>query len=126
MASHIDSQARHIPGVSEKMLGQQLRHLERDGLITRMVHAEVPPKVEYVLTPWGLSLCPALDGLLEWVERHCGVRPSNVGAATRSVSLDTGSQHLIDDDHLPRSDRAASPSRLTLGVLGCRHSSPLL
>ena len=62
--------ARHIPGVSEKMLGQQLRDLERDGIIKRMVHAEVPPKVEYALTPWGLSLCPALDGLLEWFERR--------------------------------------------------------
>ena len=61
---------RHIPEVSEKMLGQQLRHLERDGIIGRTVHAEVPPRVEYALTPWGLSLCPALDGFLEWLERR--------------------------------------------------------
>ena len=62
--------ARHIPAVSEKMLGQQLRLLERDGILERTVHAEVPPKVEYTLTPWGLSLCPALDGLLAWLERR--------------------------------------------------------
>ena len=57
---------RAIPKVSQKMLAQQLRELERDGLIEREVHAEVPPRVEYRLTDWGQALCPALDQLLEW------------------------------------------------------------
>jgi DNA-binding HxlR family transcriptional regulator len=57
---------REIEGVSQKMLAQQLRQLEADGLIGRTVHAEVPPKVEYALTDWGQSLCPALDALLKW------------------------------------------------------------
>jgi DNA-binding HxlR family transcriptional regulator len=57
---------RAIPGVSQKMLAQQLRQLERDGIVTRTVHPEVPPKVEYCLTSWGQSLCPALDLLLKW------------------------------------------------------------
>jgi DNA-binding HxlR family transcriptional regulator len=62
---------RCIPAISQKMLGQQLRLMERDGIIRRTVHPQVPPKVEYMLTPWGLSLCPALDGVLEWLERRC-------------------------------------------------------
>jgi DNA-binding HxlR family transcriptional regulator len=59
---------RAIPGVSEKMLIQQLRQLERDGTVRRFVHHQVPPKVEYSLTDWGQALCPALDALLKWVE----------------------------------------------------------
>ena len=47
-----------------------LPRLEGDGIVTRMVHAEVPPKVEYYLTNWGQSLCPALDKLLTWAERQ--------------------------------------------------------
>jgi DNA-binding HxlR family transcriptional regulator len=61
---------RAIPGVSQKMLAQQLRQLERDGIVTRTVHPEVPPRVEYRLTDWGQSLCPALDQLLTWAERR--------------------------------------------------------
>lgn len=59
---------RAIPGVSQKMLAQQLRQLERDGVVGRTVHPEVPPKVEYRLTDWGQRLCPALDALLLWAE----------------------------------------------------------
>ena len=57
---------RAIPAVSQKMLIQQLRELERDGIVQRTVHPQVPPKVEYGLTKWGQSLCPALDALLKW------------------------------------------------------------
>src|SRR5262245_56786656 len=53
-----------IPAVSQKMLIQQLRELERD--VSRTVHPQVPPKVEYDLTAWGKAMCPALDALLEW------------------------------------------------------------
>jgi len=63
---------RAIPKVSQKMLAQQLRELERDGLVERKVYAEVPPKVEYRLTEWGQALCPALDQLLEWTTRRNG------------------------------------------------------
>ncbi|MFN3879043.1 MAG: winged helix-turn-helix transcriptional regulator [Brevundimonas sp.] len=59
---------RAIPGVSQKMLIQQLRQLEVDGVVARIVHAQVPPKVEYHLTEWGQSLCPVLDKLLNWAE----------------------------------------------------------
>jgi len=59
---------RAIPAVSQKMLIQQLRELERDGVMRRTVHPQVPPKVEYDLTELGRALCPALDALLEWGE----------------------------------------------------------
>ena len=57
---------RAIPGVSQKMLIQQLRQMEIDGVVRRIVHHQVPPKVEYGLTDWGQALCPALDALLKW------------------------------------------------------------
>ncbi|HEY7449124.1 MAG TPA: helix-turn-helix domain-containing protein [Vicinamibacterales bacterium] len=55
---------RAIPAISQKMLIQQLRRMERDGMVRRIVHPQVPPKVEYTLTDWGEALCPALDALL--------------------------------------------------------------
>lgn len=57
---------RAIPAVSQKMLIQQLRQMEKDGIVRRIVHHQVPPKVEYALTDWGQALCPALDALLAW------------------------------------------------------------
>jgi DNA-binding HxlR family transcriptional regulator len=57
---------RAIPKISQKMLIQQLRQLESDGVVRRIVHHQVPPKVEYSLTEWGEALCPALDELLKW------------------------------------------------------------
>lgn len=59
---------RSIPGISQKMLIQQLRQLEKDGVVARIVHHQVPPRVEYRLTEWGQALCPALDALLLWAE----------------------------------------------------------
>jgi DNA-binding HxlR family transcriptional regulator len=57
---------RAIPAISQKMLIQQLRQMEADGIVRRIVHHQVPPKVEYCLTDWGQALCPALDELLKW------------------------------------------------------------
>lgn len=59
---------RAIPNVSQKMLTQQLRALEADGIVRRVVHPQVPPKVEYALTEWGQELCPVLDALLNWAD----------------------------------------------------------
>jgi DNA-binding HxlR family transcriptional regulator len=61
---------RAIPAITEKMLIQQLRQLEADGVVRRIVHHQVPPKVEYGLTDWGQALCPALDALLTWAGRR--------------------------------------------------------
>ncbi len=63
---------RSIPTISQKMLGQQLRRLEADGLVRRTMYPEVPPRVEYQLTDWGQALCPALDALLTWYEANPG------------------------------------------------------
>src|SRR6266704_2634844 len=59
---------RAIPAISQKMLIQQLRQMEADGVVRRTIYQQVPPKVEYCLTNWGQALCPALDGLLKWAE----------------------------------------------------------
>ncbi|WP_307834576.1 winged helix-turn-helix transcriptional regulator [Paractinoplanes lichenicola] len=59
-----------IPGISQRMLTLTLRNLERDGLVSRTVHAEVPPRVEYELTPMGRSLIPPALALAGWAMQH--------------------------------------------------------
>ncbi len=61
---------QHVRDISEKMLAQTLRGMEREGLVTRTVHAEVPPRVEYRLTDLGLSLGAALCGVWVWAEQN--------------------------------------------------------
>lgn len=67
---------RALDGVSAKVLAQQLRALERNGVVVRTVHAEVPPRVEYRLTEYGRALQPALRALRDWmaVDRPAAVR----------------------------------------------------
>jgi DNA-binding HxlR family transcriptional regulator len=57
---------RNLPGITQKMLIQQLRELEQDGLVLRKVYAEVPPRVEYSLTELGLSFLPVLKAMADW------------------------------------------------------------
>jgi DNA-binding HxlR family transcriptional regulator len=57
---------RALPNCTQKMLTQQLREMERDGLVKRKVYAQVPPKVEYSLTPLGESLKPVVDSMCRW------------------------------------------------------------
>jgi DNA-binding HxlR family transcriptional regulator len=76
---------RAIQGISQKMLAQQLRQMETDGIVRRCVYPEVPPKVEYSLTQWGQSLCPVLDGLLKWAARS-GTRPQPERPAYQHVN----------------------------------------
>ena len=59
---------RAVSGISQKMLIQQLRDLEKDGVVHRKVYPEVPPKVEYMLTNDGAALRPALKALKSWAE----------------------------------------------------------
>lgn len=61
---------REVGGVSQKMLTQTLRGLERDGLIKRTIYPTVPPKVEYSLTPLGQTLVLMLDAIRTWSETH--------------------------------------------------------
>ncbi len=64
--------ARLIPRISQKMLTQTLRAMERDGLVHRTVHPVIPPKVEYRLTDLGRSLGEAFCGVWHWAEAHLG------------------------------------------------------
>jgi len=61
---------RAVDGISQKMLTQTLRQMEREGLVTRTIYPVVPPKVEYALTPLGDSLGRAFCGVWLWAERH--------------------------------------------------------
>lgn len=61
---------RAVEGISQKMLTQTLRQMERDGLLTRTVHPVVPPRVDYALTPLGNSLSAAFCGVWVWAERN--------------------------------------------------------
>ena len=68
---------RRIPNVTQRMLTNQLRELEADGLIRRTVYPEVPPKVEYSLTARGRSLEPVIAALKTWADAH--VDPATIG-----------------------------------------------
>jgi DNA-binding HxlR family transcriptional regulator len=61
---------RHIDGISQKMLSQTLKSLERDGLVRRHAIATVPVTVEYSITPLGVTLAKAVDPLRHWAETH--------------------------------------------------------
>jgi len=61
---------RSVRGVSDKMLIQQLKELEAHGIITRTDYKEIPPRVDYALTPLGRSLCTALMPLCGWGDQH--------------------------------------------------------
>ena len=57
---------RDLEGISQKVLTESLRSLEADGIVTRTVYPEVPPRVEYSLTPLGESMKPILDAMEQW------------------------------------------------------------
>lgn len=79
---------RAIPAISQKMLIQQLRQMEKDGVVRRIVHHQVPPKVEYRLTDWGQALCPALDALLTWsAQLEIQSAPADEGSRTASIAI---------------------------------------
>lgn len=61
---------RLMPGITQKMLTQQLRELEQDGVLQRKIYEQVPPKVIYSLTEYGWSLRSILDAMCAWGEQH--------------------------------------------------------
>lgn len=83
---------RLMPEVTQQMLTAHLRELERDGIIHRKVYAQVPPKVEYSLTPLGRSLGPVFDKIYEWglVYLRSFRRSENTRAARRRSGLSAG------------------------------------
>lgn len=76
---------RQIPGISQKMLTQQLRELEAADIVDRHVYNQVPPKVEYSLSEYGMTLSAVLDNLCTWGEQHIKTMQSQ----GRAVALKT-------------------------------------
>jgi DNA-binding HxlR family transcriptional regulator len=72
---------RLVSGISEKMLIQQLREMEADGIVHRQIFHEVPPRVEYSVTPIGASLNAALGPLADWGEKHASRLEAKARAA---------------------------------------------
>lgn len=72
---------RAIPSVTQRMLTNQLRELEADGLVERTVYAQVPPKVEYSLTARGRTLQPVLSALKAWGDEHAGAELAKSSAS---------------------------------------------
>jgi DNA-binding HxlR family transcriptional regulator len=83
--------SRAIPAVSQKMLTQTLRQMERDGLVQRTVHPVVPPRVDYQLTALGGSLGCAFCGVWEWAEAHL----SQVDAARAAFDARADAEKLV-------------------------------
>jgi DNA-binding HxlR family transcriptional regulator len=61
---------RAVPGITQKVLTQQLRDMEKKGFVTRTIYPEVPPKVEYRITPLGVTLKPVVDAMHQWGAEH--------------------------------------------------------
>jgi DNA-binding HxlR family transcriptional regulator len=61
---------RMIPGISQKMLTQTLRELERNGIVQRTVYPQIPPRVEYVVTPLGETMCDPVKAFERWIDTH--------------------------------------------------------
>jgi DNA-binding HxlR family transcriptional regulator len=76
---------RLIPDITQRMLTMQLRALEADGIVSRTVHAEVPPRVDYALTEKGWTLDPVFEAMIAWGERY-GPKPAAKPRATPSPS----------------------------------------
>ncbi|GAB3469123.1 winged helix-turn-helix transcriptional regulator [Actinophytocola sediminis] len=75
---------REVPGISQRMLTLTVRQLQQDGLVTRTAHAEVPPRVEYALTPLGRSLHHIVTSLITWAADHHGqIREHRTHTATQ-------------------------------------------
>jgi DNA-binding HxlR family transcriptional regulator len=80
---------RQIDGISQRMLTLTLRHLERDGLVTRTVYPVVPPRVEYQLTPLGTGLLEAIGPLVAWTRAH------RAGIAAAQATYDAQQSRLV-------------------------------
>jgi len=93
---------QHIPGISQRMLSLTLKHLARDGLVTRTSYPEVPPRVEYELTPMASTLIPHAVDLANWAVEH---NPEIDAFRARHDDAAT-----VDDRAAGRRTPAASPT----------------
>jgi DNA-binding HxlR family transcriptional regulator len=105
---------RQIPGITEKMLTQQLRELEADGIVHRRIYPTVPPKVEYSLTDYGRSLKRALREICDWGRTHM----QRIGAVQTSPERAAGASGDGKKGRaLPGRVRQASRGRQRVGSL---------
>jgi DNA-binding HxlR family transcriptional regulator len=95
---------REIGGISQKVLTQTLRGLERDGLVSRKVHPEIPPRVEYSLTPLGRTLVGVLEQIRTWAE-------SNIEAVLAAQRTFDAGRHAPDSSAAVKIVRLASQRR---------------
>ena len=109
---------REIGGISQKMLTQTLRSLERDGLVLRKVHPVVPPKVEYALTPLGRTLIEPLNAICHWSEKHLPQLEANRARA--------GAVGVIVPCHAPSLPTALSSRMLMTSHTRRNESSPVV
>jgi DNA-binding HxlR family transcriptional regulator len=106
---------RQIPGITEKMLAQQLRELEADGIVNRRVHPTVPPKVEYSLTEYGRSLKRALREICDWGRNHM----TRIGAVEIPLH---GAGAACADGKQGKDGRPAKAATATGRLGGARHT----
>jgi DNA-binding HxlR family transcriptional regulator len=83
---------RSIEGISQRMLTLTLRQLERDGLVSRTVHATVPPRVDYALTPLGTSVLEPITALIDWAAEH----GSDIAEARRAYEDDQTEKEIAN------------------------------
>lgn len=95
-----------VPGISEKMLIQQLREIESDGIVHREVFHEVPPKVEYSVTEFGSTLNDAVTALAKWGKKH-----------EKRIAPASGSESLLHGELSGRASRTSTTSLVSLPVV---------
>lgn len=102
---------RMIDGISQRMLTQTLRHLERDGLVSRTVRPTVPPRVDYALTPMGATLHDTIRTLVTWTEEH----QSQIAAARAAYDRRAAAEREIVENE------AAERAAIARDVLAGKH-----
>ncbi|MEU6072918.1 helix-turn-helix domain-containing protein [Micromonospora sp. NPDC047074] len=104
---------RQIDGISQRMLARTLRHLERDGLVSRTVFPTVPPRVDYALTPLGATLHETIRALVTWTETH----QREIAAARAAYDVraaeerETAERDAAERERIARQALTGSPGR---------------
>lgn len=89
---------RIMPSITQKMLTQQLRELEQDGIVNRISYNEVPPRVEYELSEYGWSLKSILDSLCSWGEIHIIKEYGNKAAVLEDNGLNNLEMDIVEQE----------------------------
>jgi DNA-binding HxlR family transcriptional regulator len=76
---------KNIPEISKQTLTNQLRELEADEIIERTIYAEIPPRVEYKITPFGSTLLPIIDSMSDWARQH--MKKNNKPSISKKIKL---------------------------------------